>query len=286
MSIEMPHLPQPSEADPALARLSALLSAPATERELSGLDAAMAGFRAAQVTPSLTPIPPRRPSMLSSLTRVKAAAMIAAATVGVGGIAAVAVSARHQPAATPNAHASVAATPTLPASASGAPTGTPAPSGTPVGPDASGSAAFGLCTAWTANQREGKALDAVAFKNLAAAAGGADKVAAYCETVTAPGASGDHPTGKPTDVPTGKPADAGKSADHGKPAAVPTGEPTDPGRPATVPTPTTTHPPGRPGPLPCKSPPQPSRMPFGEPDGIRLGLSRASVSGPRGGGRR
>ncbi|MGW5241567.1 hypothetical protein ACWEOW_21755 [Monashia sp. NPDC004114] len=246
MSDQIPHLPQAADDDPAIERLSALLAAPATEHELSGLDAALVGFRAAQVD-ALSPTPQRRPSMLSSLTRAKLAATIAAATIGVGGVAAVAVSARHQPAATPNAHSSVAATPTMPAGAAAAgdqaatPTG--APTGTPVGPDATGSAAHGLCTAWAAHEAgSGEALGAIAFKNLATAAGGADKVATFCATVTAPGKSGDHPTGKPATLPT--PTDAGKPADPGKPATLPT--PTDPGKPATVPTPTATHPTGRP----------------------------------------
>jgi len=255
MSDEMPRLPLPVDADPAVERLSALLQAPATERELSGLDTALVGFRAAQVA-SLSPTPQRRPSMLSSLTRAKLAAPIAAAVVGVGGVAAVAVSASHQPSASPNAHATVAATPTAPATpaeASHAGAKDAAHTGTPVGPDATGSAAHGLCTAWAAHEGAGKRMDAVAFKSLATAAGGTDKVAAYCETVTAPGQSGDHPNGQPTDLPTGKPADAGKPADvpTGQPAdpgtpAAPTAKPTDPGKPATLPTATEAHPTGRP----------------------------------------
>jgi hypothetical protein len=259
MSDQIPRLPHTAEDDPAIERLSALLSASPTERELNGLGAALVGFRAAQVDAS-SPTPQGRPSMLSSLTRAKLAATIAAATIGVGGVAAVAVSARHQPAATPNAHSSVAATPTLPAAAAAAgdkadPKGSP--TGTPVGPDATGPAAHGLCTAWAAHASgNGAALDSVAFKNLATAAGGADKISGYCKTVAAPGNSGDHPTGKPADTPGGKPADAGRPTtlptptdpgrpvDPGKPATLPT--PTDPGKPATLPTPTVAHPTGRP----------------------------------------
>jgi hypothetical protein len=242
MSDPNPQLPPPPGADPALERLSALLAAPPTGRELSGLDAALAGFRSAHVDTASATSPWSR-SMLSSLTRAKLAATIAAAVVGVGGVAAVAVSARHQPAATPNAHSSVAATPTTPANAAGADK-TGAPTGTPVGPDATGPAAHGLCTAWAAHQASGEPLDGVAFKNLEAAAGGADKVAAYCKTISAPGQSGDHRSGKPNDA--GKPDDAGKPstvptgkpANPGKPSSLPT--PTDPGKPATVPTPTNT----------------------------------------------
>jgi hypothetical protein len=90
---------------------------------------------------------------------------------------------------------------------------------TPVGPDATGPAAFGLCTAWGHVQTEGQVADkSVAFRNLATAAGGADKITAYCATVLRPGSSltgkpathpGDksatHPTGKSSSHPTGKP---------------------------------------------------------------------------------
>jgi hypothetical protein len=97
---------------------------------------------------------------------------------------------------------------------------------------------FGLCTAWTAHQANGetangKASDAVAFKNLAAAAGGADKIAAYCATIlqspsptVVPGqptaqqtpASTSHPTGKPSSLPT----QANTNHPTGKPATLPT----------------------------------------------------------------
>ena len=52
-----------------------------------------------------------------------------------------------------------------------------------VGPDASGPARHGLCQAWLAGQGDvqGRRADAPAFQALAAVAGGADQVAAYCE---------------------------------------------------------------------------------------------------------
>jgi hypothetical protein len=64
--------------------------------------------------------------------------------------------------------------------------------GSAVGPDATGAARAGLCRAWQAGQGtdSGRRADAVAFQALVAAAGGADKVAAYCEDVIA-GASSD-----------------------------------------------------------------------------------------------
>ncbi len=132
-------------------------------------------------------------------------------------------------------------------------TGTPSSTGTPVGPDASGSAAFGLCTAWTAHQSNpastvGKADDSVAFKNLATAAGGVDKIAAYCATVlhsgnpTAPGAPTTEPTQASTSHTTGKPdalpSQAAVNHAVGKSTGLPTqaavGHPI--GKPATLPT--------------------------------------------------
>jgi hypothetical protein len=52
-----------------------------------------------------------------------------------------------------------------------------------TGPDASGAARRGLCRAWLAGQGDehGKRSDSTAFQALAAAAGGADRVPAYCQ---------------------------------------------------------------------------------------------------------
>jgi hypothetical protein len=71
----------------------------------------------------------------------------------------------------------------------------------PTGPDASGAARHGLCQAWLAGQGDdhGRRADAPAFQALAAAAGGADHIAAYCE------------------------ADASASASHGQRPAAPPG---------------------------------------------------------------
>ena len=83
---------------------------------------------------------------------------------------------------------------------------------TAVGPDGAGPAAFGLCTAWTHVQANGQVAEkSVAFRNLATAAGGAGKIAAYCATVPHPGATeagkpATHPTGKPSSHPAGKPS--------------------------------------------------------------------------------
>jgi len=88
-----------------------------------------------------------------------------------------------------------------------------------TGPDASGAARHGLCQAWAAGQGDdhGRRADAPAFQALADAAGGADRVAAYCAAETPPSAAhGQQPATPP-------------SNDHAKPAPPTTGPPADPG---------------------------------------------------------
>ena len=58
-----------------------------------------------------------------------------------------------------------------------------------VGPDASGPAAFGLCTAYG---KGGLNSASVAYRNLAQAAGGASNIVTYCATVKAPGQAASH----------------------------------------------------------------------------------------------
>jgi hypothetical protein len=102
------------------------------------------------------------------------------------------------------------------------------------GPDATPSPSLiGLCTAYLAGAGtdHGKALDSPAFTALIEAAGGKDKVEAYCagRGVTAPGST--HITAGPGDHPTGEPS-------HPGPTAHPTGEPSHPtGAPTSHPAP-------------------------------------------------
>ena len=92
------------------------------------------------------------------------------------------------------------------------------PSDHATGPDASGAARRGLCQAWLAGQgANGRRADAPPFQALAAAAGGADQVAAYCQ------------------------ADVSTSATHGRRPAVP------PGSGQVETSPPTTGPPASPG---------------------------------------
>jgi hypothetical protein len=92
-----------------------------------------------------------------------------------------------------------------------------------VGPDASGSARQGLCQAWFAGQGDehGKRMDSTAFQALAAAAGGADRVAAYCEQDADTSTHG-RPAAKPAKpVPptTGPPESPGQGHGQGGPPA-------------------------------------------------------------------
>jgi hypothetical protein len=213
--------------------------------ELAGEQAALAAFQAAA---DLTPVPqPRRLSMLkialAKLLTVKAAAIIAAS--GVGGVALAASTGVlpnplvDTPASPPATHA--LATPTTTPSHPGAPgaaAGSPSPS------------LLGLCQAHAAGAaaNPGKALDNPAFTVLITAAGGADHVEEYCDTMAAAAsASATHPGnaptggGRPTAVPTptaaggapgSRPDMPAAERPAGNPTAIPSGAPTTPNTPA------------------------------------------------------
>jgi hypothetical protein len=100
--------------------------------------------------------------------------------------------------------------------------------GGPVGPDATGPAAYGLCTAYENAKVHGKAVDhSVAFGNLAAAAGGVNKIDQYCDKIPRPsgaaesaetgGGATNHATNKPKVAPSTAP-----SHPSGKPSSIPT----------------------------------------------------------------
>jgi hypothetical protein len=162
-----------------LARLLAAATAPPTPEELAGEQVVLAQFRA--VVPSRPPtLVPRRAPMPSKLFTVKAAAAALVAVLSIGGVA--------------------AATGLLPGQAR--PVADQAASTTGAGSAAHGlgkaavadldKATQGLCQARQAGEGtdQGARMDTVAFQALAAAAGGADNIAAYCADVTA-GASAD-----------------------------------------------------------------------------------------------
>jgi len=89
----------------------------------------------------------------------------------------------------------------------------PSSSASPVGPDATGPAAFGLCTAYTAG---GLSTHSIAYGALLAASTNGD-IPGYCATVlsTTPGHSGDHGHVVPVPQHTGAPDHAkGGKSDH------------------------------------------------------------------------
>jgi hypothetical protein len=172
--------------------------------------------------------------LLTLLLTAKAAAAAAVAAAALGGVAAAAYTSTLPAPAQRFAH-SVIGAPSPSASASprhrpGTPQATPARTDA-AGPDATGPAAFGLCTAYAHAKAHGTASHkAVAFRNLAAAAGGAAKIAAYCAAVPHPGSSQPgqpssaptHPAGHPASHPTGKPSSHPTPHRTGRPSSAPT----------------------------------------------------------------
>jgi hypothetical protein len=160
--------------------------------------------------------------LLSSLLSAKAAAAAAVAAVSLGGVATAAFANALPSAAQQFAHDTIGA----PSPHSSHSANANNHSGTPVGPNASGPAAFGLCTAYAnATQHGTAAQKAVAFRNLENAAGGAANVASFCASVAHPGATPQtgaptsHPAGAPTPLPTG----GATSHPSGPPSPHPTG---------------------------------------------------------------
>jgi len=118
----------------------------------------------------------------------------------------------------------------------------------PAIPAASGQPGYGLCTAWAHAKAHGtRKQRAVAFQDLATAAGGPGNVTAYCAATAhtaAPPSARPAPTpsqhsGKPTALPTphgsGKPTALPTPHGSGKPTALPT--PRGSGKPSAQPTP-------------------------------------------------
>lgn len=174
----------PADAPPAYMRAAMVLeavAAPPSSEELAD-EAAAVAWLAAVARSSPHRAARRRPPVLTKFIGAKLAAAAVVAAVSLAGVA--------------------GATGTLPAPAQrvahkmlGA-AGVPAPddhapathgsnSGdhSPTGPDATGAAKDGLCRAWQSGQggENGGKADSTAFKALAAAAGGSDRIAAFCK---------------------------------------------------------------------------------------------------------
>jgi hypothetical protein len=199
------HLRRAAGSEGAARRLSERLAwttIPPQANELRGEHRAVAAFRAAA---ALTPdVQARRPSMIKTtvakLLTLKAAAIIAAASIGGVALAATTGTLPNPLSQDPPnpAHG-----PTAPAADPGNPgQGSPSPS------------LEGLCNAYLAGagSEHGKALENPAFQALVTAAGGADSVDSFCATldVTPPNGNGpDHPTGPPATHKDGSDTDPG-----------------------------------------------------------------------------
>jgi hypothetical protein len=168
----------PGSAPPGyggVARLLAAAAAPAAPEELAGEQQALAQFAAVHSRPPTRAS--RRNAVPSKLFTMKAAAAALVAVLSVGGVAA-------------------AATGLLPGRAHHVADRAPATTAASTAGHGVGAAVAdldtarqGLCRAWQAGEGtgHGRRTDSEAFQALAAAAGGADNVAAYCKDVTTGG---------------------------------------------------------------------------------------------------
>jgi hypothetical protein len=222
----------PADAPPgyaAVAKVVSAASAPATTEDLAGEPAAVAQFVAMARSGSPTRASTnRRAGVPRRLLSVKAAAAVLAAVLSIGGVAA-ATGVFPGPAKPPAGHGpdssggGVATTPgrsdaaTTTSTTAGEAGSRERGGATATGPDASGPARNGLCRAWLAGQGQdhGKREDSPAFRALAAAAGGADKIAAYCQaTPPADSASQGSGQGGQSSPPTSA-TPPGRGAGHG-----------------------------------------------------------------------
>jgi hypothetical protein len=213
---------------PAAALLAALNAAP-QDGELAGHARALAEFRRRRGVPAhARRSARRRRRLLTSLVTAKAAAAAAVAAVALGSVAAAAYTGTLPVPAQQFAHSVIGAPSPQPSHRPGPPQATPARTDA-VGPEATGPAAFGLCNAYAHAKAHGTASQrATAVRNLAAAAGGAAKIAAYCAAVPHPGNT---QPGQPASAPTHP---AGQSGSH--PNGKKSSHPTHPaGRPSTAP---------------------------------------------------
>jgi hypothetical protein len=104
------------------------------------------------------------------------------------------------------------------------------PARQPAGPGSAATEAGGLCHAWARAEADGRPREeAVAFRNLAAAAGGAAQVKAYC---AAAGHRGTQPPGQQASHPQGKPSAASSHTPAGHASGKPASHPSHPSHPA------------------------------------------------------
>jgi hypothetical protein len=214
----------------ALADLLSAAAGPASDRELAGQTAAVAAFvRERDVDGHRRhATAARRRSMLATLLGTKLAAAAAAGAVGFGGLAAAAYAGALPEPIQNFAHQTVGAPAassdhTDPGNQGSAHRNSEASehanagqSSEPVGPDATGTAGYGLCTAFAEEKAENGKVDtnSLAYQALVKAAGGADNIDEFCAGVAAPregsgpasvpsgDAASEHATAAPTDAPS------------------------------------------------------------------------------------
>lgn len=226
----------PRDHSDPLVRLLAATCAPAHPGEFVGEQIAMDAFRAAHL--DLVRRPERRSMIqtaLAKLLTLKVAVAAGVAVAATGGVA-LAASTGALPLPTGLGGHTAKATPTP-----GEATARPSEAAEAKGNASPSPSLVGLCHAYTAGAGDnpGKALENPAFSVLISAAGGKDKVAAYCETTLAAakkgesspsagrptsrpdGATNAHSTAKPDSAPSTKPSDAPNS----HPTAAPTAHP-------------------------------------------------------------
>jgi hypothetical protein len=247
--LELASNPELSEG---LHAVQAVASAPVTPRELQGLEAVMAEYRATVPVSTLQARHEARhearhggrrvmtPETLGARIGVAAAGVLLLGFSGAGAFALTGSLPGGSPASTLPAVASTTAAAHVPVKDGDdereddkpEDDGTARPkafSATAVGPDATGPAAFGLCNAWShAKDTKKTAEHSVAFRNLVKAAGGVDKVDGYCAKVEHPSAkAGDTSNGKAKGKAKGKAGDAATGHPTGKPTTKPGKGPQD-----------------------------------------------------------
>jgi hypothetical protein len=193
-------------AHPELSRLLAAAAAPPRPEELTGLDAALAAFEEAGRVERPAPAPRRR-----RVLRPMAAAA-AVSVLLVGGVA-VAAETGYLPGADPPAKETLAprdvpssAAPTSPGGASG-PARTPGPTGSPQTAAPADPAMAKLCRTWEDRRQKGKPMKPEDLGELARAAGGEERIPAFCAPLLADRPA---PPGPPTTRPSASHPDKGR----------------------------------------------------------------------------
>lgn len=220
--------PPSADLQPA-ADVVAALTAPPSPGELRGLDAALRAFRSEH---GMSPTYPRH---RYRARRMRARFVVAgsAFAVAFGGATAAAFTGVLPPPAQKVAHALVGAPPASAASSSRSGGSTRSTRTAPGGVITSGQPRVtGLCTAYRAASKHGhtRFLHSTSFQRLAAAAGGVDRIDAFCAAVPSRGAGDGRNAHRPDTPGRGRPS--GSSAPTRKHPGGPPGRSAHSSRPA------------------------------------------------------